>query len=669
MAKPVSGWPESQTHEDPVPNGAFAANELHGEPTRIEQPGEFTSELGRLLVVSGNDRGKEFDLREGDNTIGRGLDNDIVLADIAVSRRHTVLSVEGGVCVVRDLGSGNGTVLNGQVVHAQRLATNDEIELGNTILRYVGSQPHLAPSQLADAHTVIHRGGTPMPSMAPLPAPVMAVGGPMPGAPLLPPGGLAAPLVPAGPFAAPLGPPALGMRPGKQSGLNQRSRKILMIGGGALIVLFAVGIAVKLQVKKGPTDAIASQGTTVPQQPDQAAALHFSAGIKAFRAKDWQEALDRYQKVLALAPEFSQARRYADRARAELEAQSQLEAAKAALAKQQFAAARTALFKIDKQSEYAADAQKLRLQIDAAQVESLLKQARELPATERDKALTLLAEAKKLAPENSGVVALAEQLDQPAAGHSSDDGRATTPKRRHRDGRSSRSSRSSRRSGHARRASGEERSSRTEPLYDDDIPLVPGSRSSRGTLKSALAHYAARQWDAANSAFSGLSGRRASKAAAVARSVGELVQRAQSLQVRNPSQAAKLYRQALAKDRSLPGSPLRSFLEGQLFKVARFQATSAMLRGDYESAYAGVVLAKRYGDADATLLRVERQLEKQAEQLFIKGYTLNKTSPSGARSIWQKVLRMVSPKSDVYKKTYGWLNRDAPAGVDADESN
>jgi len=48
-----------------------------------------------VLVVGGNDRGREFELTSDEVTIGRGADCDIVLADIAVSRRHLVLFRDG----------------------------------------------------------------------------------------------------------------------------------------------------------------------------------------------------------------------------------------------------------------------------------------------------------------------------------------------------------------------------------------------------------------------------------------------------------------------------------------------------------------------------------------------------------------------------------------------
>ena len=120
------------------------ADPLESEPTRIdgsrdvEQLDAGGGGLARVVIIGGNDRGREQVLKLADNSIGRGLDNDIVLADIAVSRKHTLICSEGDTFVVRDLGSGNGTIVNGQRIDTHVLVEGDQIELGNTMLRFHG---------------------------------------------------------------------------------------------------------------------------------------------------------------------------------------------------------------------------------------------------------------------------------------------------------------------------------------------------------------------------------------------------------------------------------------------------------------------------------------------------------------------------------------------------
>jgi hypothetical protein len=106
----------------------------------------------RIVITAGADDGKLFDI-DGNKayTVGRALDNDIVLADIAVSRKHFELRFEGGAWVIVDNGSGNGTVVNGNLEdNPFMLANGDAIEIGNTTFRF---EQHEVPRAAAAPET------------------------------------------------------------------------------------------------------------------------------------------------------------------------------------------------------------------------------------------------------------------------------------------------------------------------------------------------------------------------------------------------------------------------------------------------------------------------------------------------------------------------------------
>lgn len=84
----------------------------------------------RTLVLDGVDVPLGRSLR-----IGRGSGCDLVLADDSVSRRHAEIALRGGICAVRDLGSCNGTYVNGRPITRARLRRGDELQLGETVLR------------------------------------------------------------------------------------------------------------------------------------------------------------------------------------------------------------------------------------------------------------------------------------------------------------------------------------------------------------------------------------------------------------------------------------------------------------------------------------------------------------------------------------------------------
>jgi hypothetical protein len=70
-------------------------------------------------------------------TIGRSQENDIVISDPNVSRRHARLSRADNGFVVEDLGSTNGTLLDGAPIDRERIESGDELTFGQSTARFV----------------------------------------------------------------------------------------------------------------------------------------------------------------------------------------------------------------------------------------------------------------------------------------------------------------------------------------------------------------------------------------------------------------------------------------------------------------------------------------------------------------------------------------------------
>ncbi len=88
---------------------------------------------------------RTWSLDEPEITIGRGDDNLVCVPDPTVSKQHAVLTRDGGAYAVRDLGSRNGTRVNGQPLTADtRLRDGDLLEIGHASLR-VGPPSAAAP--------------------------------------------------------------------------------------------------------------------------------------------------------------------------------------------------------------------------------------------------------------------------------------------------------------------------------------------------------------------------------------------------------------------------------------------------------------------------------------------------------------------------------------------
>lgn len=94
-----------------------------------EQPPQRTSGAPTLIVDQTNQR---FELRHGSNVIGRGTDADLQLLDQGISRRHLDVQFDGRHATAYDLGSTNGTSVNGHEISSQVLRHGDVLRLGHT---------------------------------------------------------------------------------------------------------------------------------------------------------------------------------------------------------------------------------------------------------------------------------------------------------------------------------------------------------------------------------------------------------------------------------------------------------------------------------------------------------------------------------------------------------
>jgi pSer/pThr/pTyr-binding forkhead associated (FHA) protein len=103
------------------------ANSPAGGPTRLA-----------LRFISGKYQGGEYPLEEGRQiVIGRSSDLDMVLVEEMVSRRHAQITMSGGVITIEDLGSTNGTFVNGEKIQQATLREGDRVLVGTSILKVV----------------------------------------------------------------------------------------------------------------------------------------------------------------------------------------------------------------------------------------------------------------------------------------------------------------------------------------------------------------------------------------------------------------------------------------------------------------------------------------------------------------------------------------------------
>ena len=101
---------------------------------RLRPPPGHGAARRNVRLVSGD--GRTYPLQMGSTVIGRGDQANLRLPDVGISRRHARLDFDGGQVVLTDLGSTNGTMVNGQRVSAVALNPGDMIQLGTTTLTF-----------------------------------------------------------------------------------------------------------------------------------------------------------------------------------------------------------------------------------------------------------------------------------------------------------------------------------------------------------------------------------------------------------------------------------------------------------------------------------------------------------------------------------------------------
>jgi hypothetical protein len=88
--------------------------------------------------ISGKYQGSEFPLEpDRELVVGRASNTDVVLVEDMVSRKHARVSVSDDEVLIQDLGSTNGTFVNGEKVKRARLKDGDRVLIGTSILRLV----------------------------------------------------------------------------------------------------------------------------------------------------------------------------------------------------------------------------------------------------------------------------------------------------------------------------------------------------------------------------------------------------------------------------------------------------------------------------------------------------------------------------------------------------
>jgi two-component system, cell cycle response regulator len=138
----VTDWPPSdEEHEETrsalrtVPPTVFERRERCDTPISVVQVSAPHRDRATLTVLGGVDSGFVIALRQGETSLGRSKDATMAIEDSSISRMHArIVRTEDGQHVLEDLGSKNGTFVNGRAVSRVPLRSGDRVQLGPQLL-------------------------------------------------------------------------------------------------------------------------------------------------------------------------------------------------------------------------------------------------------------------------------------------------------------------------------------------------------------------------------------------------------------------------------------------------------------------------------------------------------------------------------------------------------
>ncbi len=113
--------------------------------------------MPRLVVLSEGLTGRSHELKAERTTVGRVEDNNFQIPDSSVSSHHAEILLKGSEVVIRDLGSTNGTFINGQQITESTLKPSQILRLGQVEVRLEGDAP-TSRKQVFDHTQIVPQG-------------------------------------------------------------------------------------------------------------------------------------------------------------------------------------------------------------------------------------------------------------------------------------------------------------------------------------------------------------------------------------------------------------------------------------------------------------------------------------------------------------------------------
>jgi S1-C subfamily serine protease len=234
----------------------------------------------QLTIRSGPDAGKTVQAQGNEFTIGRDASCDLTLNDGKASRRHAALRVlPDGRATLYDLGSSNGTYVNGQRVQTTLLSGGEQVQIGDTVL---SPAPAAQPAATSAGQAAAVAAAAPPPApQAPPPGPPTQAHAPTQAPPTQPLGGFPPP------NTSPISRPSRTQSAIQRIMLQRAVNRATIIGIVAIVLVVAVGVLALLGVFSSDAPKTASNADIVEDVKDSTFFVVTFKGDSAGRGTGW----------------------------------------------------------------------------------------------------------------------------------------------------------------------------------------------------------------------------------------------------------------------------------------------------------------------------------------------------------------------------------------------
>ncbi|HYO65375.1 MAG TPA: FHA domain-containing protein [Archangium sp.] len=553
----------------------------------------------RLVCSAGPCAGNEFALEEGEYVIGRANDNPICIPDTSVSRKHVLIRRVGGGWAVSDLGSGNGTLLNGEpLTDEMPLAHSDTLTLGDTELTFndnsnatmmmpMPSAPPPRPGRSSPR--------SPPPAAAPAEEAGGEEGGALAGAPRRP------PPRPETRVRSTRGRAAVT----PQDPAAQQRKKRLLILTAAVFVMLA-GLLAVMKVQQQREAEVEARNAQLAQERREAMDALFQEAKNLIRDGKWTDAKAKLLELQEIEPNYVQLPDYLARVEKEIPNQEALDVARAALDKDQLGPAAASLAKVSKDTQ-------------------LFEAVRQLRTSLKEKADKRVRDALVLLEQN--------QLDQAKA--ITDDVLAAEPE--HRDAKVI-----------------HERAERAIGIRDAPPP-PPTVREAPKPWDQAVDRFRDGDLNGAMAMANACAGKSSQCKTLMAQlaDFGNLYKKLEDLDAKGLARLLDLDKK-ITKGQ---GSKLSRNAGTRAANIFFKSASAAKASGQYGRAMENAQRALQADPSHAGANNIVAEMRAKAKELYLFAYSLKDSNPEDAVPKFREVMAMTPAEDETHQKAKSWVEK------------